>query len=209
MEETEKKPEIKGESKLTSELNNVSAANPNPKVLDKGEKKPPEATTEDKKPDGRGRPPKDKTKEGEIKNLEERLKKLKEDEKSKGEKIFLTPMMNATLIPLAAKKYKKKKEDLCFNEAEVNLLNGLQPPIYSEQASWPAYVITAVSLLIVHFYTSETERVEKEIDTLKQKFEEFKNEGATATNTKSRVSDNVSGATGERQNTDNKKTGKK
>ncbi len=210
--QTEEKKENKkeaGETKLTAELKTVAGANTSANILPKGEIKQPEQTAQPEKKDGRGRPPKDESKEGQIKSLEEKLKKLKSEEKTKGEKIFLTPMVNSTLIPLAAKKYKKKPEDLQYNDAEIALLNGLQPPIYTETASWPAYAITAISLLVVHFYTAETLRIDKEIEDLKSKVEKFANDGNNQQTFKGRQNTDVSGSQGFGENTDNKKARKK
>jgi hypothetical protein len=77
----------------------------------------------------------------------------------------LSQPLNALGIPMMSKKLKRDAQDLFLDENEIKILDKTQPYI-AEQRSWPAYIITAISMIIIKYYQSEEIRpamkVEKE-----------------------------------------------
>jgi len=94
---------------------------------------------------GRGRPKGSKNKSG---------KQQQPDELKRTDGI--APMLNGMVIPMAAKKLKRKPEDLMFSKDEMEYLETIQPPLEMfDKPSWPKYIITAVSMVLIKFYQSE------------------------------------------------------
>ena len=88
--------------------------------------------------------------------------KTKESEQSSESVDIITPAINGIVIPLVSKRLKRKAEDIMFTKEEAEMLAKLQPPAEFNKPSWPAYIITALSIIVVHVYKSD--KIEDKIE---------------------------------------------
>lgn len=143
------------ESEILQEIN--AGGDSDAPTLPTGNKTETEIDTVVTPPKGRGRP------KGTTKDKAEKEKetsppiapKVKQED-------FLTPIINSSLIPIAAKRLKRKAEQLQYTEAEMKMLSALKPSVSFDEPSWPAYIITAVSIVIVHYFGTEAEKAPDE-----------------------------------------------
>lgn len=70
---------------------------------------------------------------------------------------FLTPIINDSLIPIVEKRTGRKPGALKYSEAELKMLAALKPPVQFDEPSWPAYIITAVSMVVIHYFGTSKE----------------------------------------------------
>lgn len=99
---------------------------------------------------GRGRPPGSKTK-----------KEPAPDPPPPPAVDVLTPTVAALAPMIVAKRYNRDPKDLLMTPEEQKTLSQLQPPTEWNKPSWPAYIITAISLMITKVLTSEPLKTEE------------------------------------------------
>jgi hypothetical protein len=78
---------------------------------------------------------------------------------------IVTPSINGLLIPMIAKKMKREAKDIMFTKEEMEMLSKLQPQNDWSKPSWPVYIITAVSIIVIH--VTQAEKISQEIPEIK------------------------------------------
>lgn len=68
---------------------------------------------------------------------------------------IITPTIAALAIPIISKRTKKKVEQIMYTKEQLETIRKVQPANNLSEPSWPAYFVTAISLMVINIYQAE------------------------------------------------------
>lgn len=68
---------------------------------------------------------------------------------------IITPALNGLIVPLVAKRSKRKAADIMLKPEQQEQLSKLLPDIDWLKPSWPAYFVLAISMITMNIYAAE------------------------------------------------------